>query len=289
MKIGVSATFLAPLSTPQFVADFGRNAEAAGLDSIWMGEHVVLFERTEFPYPGSVDGKLSVPPGVGMLDIVATFGFLAAATKTLRFGTGIALISQRNPIYTAKEFATLDWLSGGRVDFGIGVGWCKEEVLGCGYSWEDRGARSDEFLELVTSLWTQPVTRYEGKHFQLAECRMDPKPIQRPHLPILVGGHTAHAFRRAARYGSGWYGFGIGPEQTAQTLQRLDTALAAEGRTRDGFEIVITPPPTQATDEMLRAYADLGVDRVVLELGSQEADAVAAKLKELERFARLAA
>ncbi len=288
MKIGVFATFMSPQCTPQFIADFGRRAESAGLDSIWMGEHVVLFDRTEFPYPGSRDGKLPVPEGAGMLDTVATFGFLASVTKTIRFGTGIALISQRNPLYTAKEFTTLDWLSGGRIDFGIGVGWCKEEVLASGYSWEDRGARSDEFLEMVTRLWTQPVANYQGKHFQLADCRLDPKPVQKPHPPILVGGHSAAALRRAARYGAGWYGFAIGPEQTAPVLQQLDKALAAEGRSRDGFQIVVTPP-YRVSDDMLRGFADLGVDRVVAQLGSQKPDAVTDKLKELERFVRVAA
>ncbi|HTK99939.1 MAG TPA: LLM class F420-dependent oxidoreductase [Pseudomonadales bacterium] len=288
MKIGVFATFMSPQCTPQFIVDFGRRAESAGLDSIWMGEHVVLFDRTEFPYPGSRDGKLPVPEGAGMLDSVATFGFLASVTKTIRFGTGIALISQRNPLYTAKEFTTLDWLSGGRIDFGIGVGWCKEEVLASGYSWEDRGARSDEFLEMVTRLWTHPVASYQGKHFQLADCRLDPKPVQKPHPPILVGGHSAAALRRAARYGSGWYGFAIGPEQTAPVLQLLDKALAAEGRSRDGFEVVITPP-YRVSDDMLRGFADLGVDRVVPQLGSQKPEAVSDKLKELERFVRVAA
>lgn len=287
MKIGVFATFMSPLATPQFIADFGRQAEGAGMDSIWMGEHVVLFDRMEFPYPGSRDGKIPVPVGGGMLDTVATFGFLAAATKTIRFGTGITLISQRNPIYTAKEFATLDWLSGGRIDFGIGVGWCKEEVLASGYTWEDRGARSDEFLELINRLWTQPVASYQGKHFQVAECRLDPKPVQTP-LPILVGGHSPAALRRAARYGTGWYGFAINPDQTAPMLTAIDKALAAAGRTRKGFEIVITPP-YNVSDDMLRAFADLGVDRLVLQLGSQKPDAVANKMKELERMARVAA
>ena len=190
MKIGVFATFMSPTSTPEMIQDFGRRAEGAGLDSIWMGEHVVLFDEMEFPYPGSRDGKIPTPEGGGLLDTVATFGFLASATTTLRFGTGIALVPQRNPIYTAKEFATLDWLSGGRMDFGIGVGWCKEEVLACGYSWEDRGERCDEFLTLMKKLWTEPVVTYEGKHIQVNACRMDPKPIQKPHIPIWVGGHT---------------------------------------------------------------------------------------------------
>ena len=287
MKIGTFATFMSPIATPQFISDFGRRAEEAGLDSIWMGEHVVLFERMEFPYPGSRDGKIPVPSGGGMLDTVATFGFLAAATKRIRFGTGITLISQRNPIYTAKEFATLDWLSGGRIDFGIGVGWCKEEVIASGYTWADRGARSDEFLELINQLWTQPLASYQGKHFQVAECRLDPKPVQTP-LPIIVGGHSAAGLRRAARYGTGWYGFAINPEQTVVALKQLDVARAAEGRTRAGFEIVITPP-FNVSDDMLRAFADLGVDRVIAQLGSQKPDAVTTKLKELERLVRVAA
>lgn len=288
MKIGTFATFMSPLCTPEVIADFGRRAEEAGLDSIWMGEHVVLFDRMEFPYPGSRDGRVPVPEGGGMLDMVASFGFLAAVTKRIRFGSGIALISQRNPLYTAKEFTTLDWLSGGRVDFGIGVGWCKEEVLASGNSWEDRGARSNEFLEMVKALWTQPLASYQGKHFQLAPCRLDPKPIQKPHIPIIVGGHSAPALRRAARYGSGWYGFGIRPHTAADILKRLDAALAAQGRTRQGFEIVITPPLRVSEDE-LRAYADLGVNRVIAPLGSQEPDAITEKFNELERFVRIAA
>ena len=109
MKIGTFSSFMSPFSTAEMIGDFARRAEGLGLDSIWMGEHVVLFDETEFPYPGSRDGKIPVPEGGGMLDTVATFGYLAACTTTIRFGTGITLIPQRNPIYTAKEFATLDW------------------------------------------------------------------------------------------------------------------------------------------------------------------------------------
>ena len=287
MKIGVFATFMSPISTPEMVQDLGRRIEGAGMDSLWMGEHVVLFDEMEFPYPGSKDGRIPVPAGGGLLDTVATFGFLANATTTLRFGTGITLVPQRNPIYTAKEFATLDWLSGGRIDFGIGVGWCKEEVLACGYSWEDRGARCDEFLEIMKRLWTQPVASFDGQHFNLSEARLDPKPIQRPHIPIIVGGHSKRAFRRAAEFGNGWYGFGINPEQTAAVLKDLDAALERAGRSRDDFEIVITPNVADA--DAIRGFQDVGVDRLVMHLGSQRPEKVAARLNELEGFADIAA
>ncbi|HYI06168.1 MAG TPA: LLM class flavin-dependent oxidoreductase, partial [Reyranella sp.] len=127
MKVGVFATFMSPQATPRMIKDFGRRAENAGLESIWMGEHVALFDKNTYGYPGSKDGRIPVPEGGGMLDVTATFGFLAAATSKLRLGTGVALVPQRNPIYTAKEMCTLDWLSDGRIDFGIGVGWNKEE------------------------------------------------------------------------------------------------------------------------------------------------------------------
>jgi hypothetical protein len=116
MKIGVFSTFMSPLATPQMIRDFGRRAEDIGLDSIWMGEHVALFDKNTFGYPGAKDGRIPVPPGGGMLDVVATFGFLAAATSRLRLGTGVALVPQRNPIYTAKEVAR--WI-GCRMDGSI--------------------------------------------------------------------------------------------------------------------------------------------------------------------------
>ena len=289
MKIGVFATFMSPQCTPQFIVDFGRRAEAAGLDSIWMGEHVVLFDRTEFPYPGSRDGKLPVPEGGGMLDTVATFGFLASVTKTIRFGTGIALISQRNPIYTAKEFTTLDWLSGGRIDFGIGVGWCKEEVLASGY----RLGRPRRAQRRVPGAGHAAVDA-TGRELFTASTSSSPT----------AGSIRSRCRNRTRRFSSA----ATAPRRCVarRATDRVGTALRSarsrprrccSGSTRrsppkagraDGFEIVITPP-YRVSDDMLRGFADLGVDRVVPQLGSQKPEAVTDKLKELERFVRVAA
>jgi len=281
MKIGTFSTFMSPICTPQMIGNFARDAENAGLESLWMGEHVVLFDETEFPYPGSRDGKLPVAEGGGMLDTVSTIGYLAACTDSLRFGTGITLLPQRNPVYTAKEFTTLDWLTQGRIDFGIGIGWCKEEVIACGYKFEDRGKRCDEMLEMIKLLWTEPRAEYHGKYYDLAPCRMDPKPIQKPTIPIIVGGHSNAALRRAAKYGSGWYGFQLNIEQTARAIVELDAALARENRSRDSFELVITPP-FKVTADMVKGYADLGVNRLIVHLGSQKAERITARLAELE-------
>ncbi len=283
MKVGVFNSFMSPVSTPESIAGFAVRAEEAGLDSIWMGEHVVLFDEMEFPYPGSRDGKIPVPEGGGLLDLVPTFAFMASVTSRIRFGSGICLVPQRNPVYTANEFATLDWLTGGRMDFGVGVGWCKEETTACGYGFHDRGERCDEFLELIHALWTEPVASYDGKHFQLAPCRMDPKPVQASGIPTIVGGHGNPSLRRAAKYGDGWYGYMIDPATTQGILARLDAALEDAGRTRDGFEIVVTPP-YRVSDDMIREFADLGVDRVIPMLGSQDPERVAKRLGELERL-----
>jgi probable F420-dependent oxidoreductase len=287
MKIGVFSTFMSPLATPQMIRDFGRRAEDIGLDSIWMGEHVALFDNNTYGYPGSTDGRIPVPPGGGMLDVVATFGFLAAATSTLRLGTGVALVPQRNPIYTAKEICTLDWLTDGRIDFGIGVGWNKEEVEACGYRWEDRGARCDEFLHIMQRLWTEPVVDFAGKWVKLETCRLDPKPIQKPHVPIIVGGYVDAALRRAVRFGAGWYGFNRDPAATKAMLDQLDAAFTKAGRRRgDEFQIIVTPPVAMPMDAM-QEYAEVGVDRLVVNLGSQRPERVDQRMAEIARLVKL--
>jgi probable F420-dependent oxidoreductase len=286
MKIGVFSTFMSPLATPQMIRDFGRRAEAIGLESIWMGEHVALFDKNTFGYPGSKDGRIPVPDGGGMLDVTATFGFLAAATSTLRLGTGVALVPQRNPIYTAKEVCTLDWLTDGRLDFGIGVGWNKEEVEACGYRWQDRGARCDEFLAVMRRLWTEPVVDFNGKWVRFETMRLDPKPVQKPHVPIIVGGYAEAACRRAVRFGAGWYGFNRDVAGTKEMLGHLDATFTEAGRRRGKeFEIIITPPMSMAVDAM-QEYAEAGVDRVVVNLGSQRPEKVNGRLLEIEKLVK---
>ncbi len=280
MKVGIFHSFMSPVSDVGTIAEFGRRAEDGGFDSLWLGEHVAVFDDMEFPYPGSRDGKLPVPAGHGMLDTVCCFAVLAAATTRLRLGTGICLVPQRNPIYTAKEFATLDWLSKGRMDFGVGVGWCKEEVLACGYGWEDRGERADEFLDLMQALWTRDVVDFQGRHVSVKGCRMEPKPIQSPHIPIIVGGHSPAAFRRAARVGAGWFGFGLSPEAASRCIQGIEAALRDVGRGLAGFEIIVAPPGRPSADT-IKAYADLGIDRLVLLHGASSAEKLLRGVDEL--------
>jgi alkanesulfonate monooxygenase SsuD/methylene tetrahydromethanopterin reductase-like flavin-dependent oxidoreductase (luciferase family) len=181
---------------------------------------------------------------------------------------------------------TLDWLTEGRIDFGIVVGWNKEEVEACGYRWEDRGARCDEFMAMMRRLWTEDVVDFKGKWVQFKTMRMDPKPIQKPHIPIIVGGYADAALRRAVLYGAGWYGFNRDIDATKVMLERLDATFAKAGKARGpDFQITITPPVAMPIEAMAE-YAELGVHRLVVNLGSQRPERVEPRLAEIKTMVR---
>lgn len=242
----------------------GREAEARAFESIWVAEHVVLFDEYASQYPYSPDGKFPGGGDTGLLEPLTALSFLAAVTDTVRLGTGICLVPQRNPVYTAKQVVDVDNLSGGRVDFGIGVGWLEEEFDALNVPFERRGARTDEYLQVMTSLWQDEVSEFHGELYDLPPCRLYPKPIQTPHPPIHVGGESAAALRRAARFGQGWYTFNRLPEDLDEPLERLDAALAAEGRTRGELTLTVSPYFHAVTPDLIGAYAERGVDRLVL-------------------------
>lgn len=282
MKIGVFASLMTPACKPEHAVSLAVTAEEAGLDSLWMGEHVVLFDDMKFPYPGSPNGKLPIPQGAGLPDTVVTLSFMASHTSRIRFGTGVTLLPQRNPIYTANEFATLDYLTDGRVDLGVGVGWCIEEVEACGYTFSDRGERCDEMLEIFKRVWTEDVVTHNGKHFSFNAMRMDPKPVQSPHIPLIIGGFSPAAMRRCARYGNGWLGFGLNPEMSKRAIAGIAAALSEEGRSLNDFEIIITPGQVCLDD--IKVYEDMGVDRLVPLLIDPTPDAARKRIDELELF-----
>ena len=211
-----------------------------------MGEHVVLFEEYASSYPYAEDGRIPAPPGTGLLEPLNTLSFLAAHTTTVRLGTAMVLLPQRNPVYTAKEVATLDWLSNGRVDFGVGVGWLEEEFNAVNVPWPQRGRRTDEYLEVLRTLWCDETSAYEGEFYSLNPCQMFPKPVQQPHPPIHIGGESDAALARVARAGQGWHTFNRTPEELAEPLATLDRLLAEQGRTRvgrDHHRLPLLPAP----------------------------------------------
>jgi probable F420-dependent oxidoreductase len=251
-----------PMTTFDLLEAVAQESEARGISTLWVGEHVVLFEEYASSYPYAADGRIPSPSGSGLLEPMVTLSYLAACTKTVRLGTAMLLLPQRNPVYVAKEVSSLDWLSGGRVDLGVGVGWLKEEFEALGVPWERRGVRTDEYLEVLRTLWCDDTSSFDGETFHLPECEMFPKPVQRPHPPIHIGGETDAALRRAALTGQGWHTFNRSPEELAAGVGRLDELLEAAGRSRQDLRITVCPYLNLLTPEAVEQYAEAGADAV---------------------------
>jgi probable F420-dependent oxidoreductase len=251
-----------PMTTFELLEALGSESEARGISTLWVGEHVVLFEEYQSHYPYAADGRIPAPPGSGLLEPMVTLSYLAACTTTVRLGTAMLLLPQRNPVYVAKEVSSLDWLSGGRVDLGVGVGWLKEEFDALGVPWERRGARTDEYLQVLHTLWCDDTSSFKGELYRLPECEMFPKPVQQPHPPIHIGGETDAALRRAARHGQGWHTFNRSPAELAEGLEKLDILLEQAGRSRDELRITVCPYFNALTPEVVEQYAEAGADAV---------------------------
>jgi probable F420-dependent oxidoreductase len=264
MRIGLFAPLAGPFATGEYLSALGAGAEERGFHSLWVAEHVVLFDDYASTYPYARDGRIPAPPESGILEPFTSLAYLAAATRRLRLGTGICLLPQRNPVYTAKEAANVDFLSGGRLDFGVGVGWLAEEFRAAGAPFERRGARCDAYLEVLKRLWCDEVSEYKGEFYELPACRMYPKPVQRPHPPIHVGGESDAALRRAARHGQAWYGFDRDPAQAAEGIRRLEAQLAAIGRPRSELSVSICPYFKPVDADALARYRDAGVEQVIV-------------------------
>jgi probable F420-dependent oxidoreductase len=229
-------------------------AEELGYDSLWMGEHVVVPDPRVPPSP--------MEPREPILDPLVALAFAAAHTVRMRLATGIVILPQRNPLVLAKQLASLDRVTGGRLLFGMGVGYLEPEMSAVGVPMERRGTRSVEYLQAMRALWEQEQPSFEGEFVRFSGVNAYPRPLQNP-LPVMMAGHSEAAHRRAARHAQGWYGFMLDPDATAEQLKGLDAALADEGRTREGFEITVTPRG-RVDAAKVAAYGALGVDRLVL-------------------------
>jgi len=254
MDIGVFGMNSGACADPAVALDAARAAEELGYESLWVGEHVVLPDPRVPPSP--------LRPDAAMLDPIVALSHLAAVTTRVRLGTGIIILPQRNPVVLAKELASLDVLSGGRFLFGVGVGYLQPEFAAIGVPFDDRGPRTIEYLEAIQALWTMPKPEYHGRLVDFAGIDAHPRPVQQP-VPIIMGGGTPPAFRRAVQRGHGWYGFGLEPDAAARCLDGLRAAGDRYERPAElgRLEITITPPLRSADRA---AYADMGIDRLVL-------------------------
>jgi probable F420-dependent oxidoreductase len=258
MKFGMFGINLGVCANADAVRRVAIAAERVGFDSLWTGEHVVLPDPHVPPSP--------VPPEYPFLDPAVALAFAAAHTSTILLATGVIILPQRNPLVLAKELASVDVLSGGRLVFGIGVGYLEPEFRALGIPFDHKGARTNEYIEAIRALWTEASPAYAGRFVRFSAIQAMPRPLRRPHPPLVLGGQSAPSYARAVRYGNGWYGFNLGPDQTAECLKALRSAAARTERPQElgTLEITITPPPgTQLNADLVRRYRDLGVDRLV--------------------------
>jgi probable F420-dependent oxidoreductase len=258
MKFGLHSVNLHTCGYPETAARLARTAEAAGFESLWVADHVVLPDP---PMP-----QRPMAPDMRLLDPVVMLTFYAALTTRIRLATGVIVLPQRQPLVLAKQLASLDVLSNGRLMFGLGVGWCEPEFRALGAPFEHRGSRGDEYLAAMRAIWTEEKPAYHGRYVSFAGVQAQPQPVQRPTPPIIVGGRAPEAFRRAVMYGHGWYGFGMNVEQAAQDIEALQKAEQRYRRPADlgKLEISITPPGYDVDPGSVERYAAVGVDRLVL-------------------------
>ena len=244
--------------------DICRRADAAGFESIWGGEHVVLPDAIGSKYPYTVDGKIPATPDTPIPDPLIWLAFAAAAAPRLRLGTCILIVPQRNPLVLAKELATLDRLSGGRVELGLGVGWMKEEFDALGVPWEHRGARNDEYIAAMRALWAGPHAEFHGRFVDFPPVTCSPRPVQ-SSIPILVGGDTDAAISRAVRLADGYFPGEGDADRLSKLIARLRAACTAAGRDPMSVEVnamfgVQMSDPIAGVEQM----AKLGVGRVMI-------------------------
>ncbi len=266
MRFGLFLGAFVPPNAPAFLAAAARGAEARGFHSVWVGEHVVLFDRHAKQYPYADSGEFPLNGEAGMAEPFTTLAWLAGQTDTIRLGTGVILVPQRNPLYTAKEVANLDWLSGGRFDFGIGVGWQREEFEALQVPWERRGARADEYVEVMRRLWMDSESSHEGEFWTLPPSRAFPKPIQMPHPPLHVGGESDVALRRVVRLGAHWLPFNVSPSLLAERRARLAELLDGTGRTISDIHVTASPNRESARGDLASDFAEAGADQLLIHL-----------------------
>jgi probable F420-dependent oxidoreductase len=278
VKFGLIFANTGRLAHAEPAVEFARAAEAAGFESLWTVEHVVVPAGYESQYPYDPSGRMPGRDDSPIPDPVVWLSYLAAATTTIRLATGVLILPQRNPVVLAKELATLDHLSGGRVVLGVGVGWLREEFDALGVPFAERGARTDEYVAAMRALWNEDHASFAGRFVAFDDCIARPRPAQGA-IPVHVGGHSEAAARRAGRLGDGFFPAKGSHAELAHLFDVARTTARAHGRDPAAIEITAAGNGaigSRALDEV-RALGDLGVDRVVVPafLFAKDLDALA--------------
>ncbi len=262
------------------VAEIAAKAEALGFESIWLPEHPVMPVNTASKYPGLPDG--SIPDYMSdMADPYIGLARASAVTSTIKFGTGITLIPERNPLVLAGAIASLDRFSGGRFLLGIGTGWLREETEIMGGDFDHRWTQARESIEVMRALWTQDTAEYHGRYYDFPPVQCNPKPAQEGGPPVILGGNARNVFRRVARWGDGWMPTAASPEQIAAGRAAIDELAEASGRDPSGIGITVFG---QAADrDLISQFESAGANRVIVRLGDTTSSQA---LDEIERIAQ---
>jgi probable F420-dependent oxidoreductase len=265
MKFGLFGINIGPCADPDVAGRVAVLAEEVGFESVWTGEHVVLPDPQVVPSPS--------PPETPFVDPAVSLAFVAAQTKSIRLGTGIIILPQRNPLVLAKELASVDVVSKGRLIFGLGIGYLKPEFDALGIPFEHKGPRAMEYLDAMLAVWTQERPSFQGKFVSFSAVQAFPRPVQKPHPPIVIGGMSPQAFRRAVTRANGWYGFALDVDGTEACLSVLREAQNKYGRAPElgPLEISITPRG-RVDEEMAQRFAALGVHRLIVYRQLDKAD-----------------
>jgi probable F420-dependent oxidoreductase len=265
MKFAITAVGSGSSARPENLARIATTAEELGFESLWCPEHLAVPAEIHSRYPYSDDGRFPGGPQVALHDPLVALAFAAAITRRIRLGTGVYVLPLRNPLAVAKGVASLDVLSRGRVLFGIGVGWLREEFEAVGMTFDDRAARARESVAVLKTLWTEDLPSFSGRFHSFPPLGFHPKPVQKPHPPIIVGGDTRAALKRAAELGDGWYGSAYSPESVVEPLRSLRQYAEAAGREFSRLEITVGLHRGQPPDrETVKRFADAGVHRLIV-------------------------
>jgi probable F420-dependent oxidoreductase len=286
MKFGLMYANAGPFAFPEMLGHLATTAERVGVESIWTVEHVVIPVGYKSTYPYDKSGRIPAPEQMPIPDPLIALAYAAALTKKLRLATGILILPQRHPLYVAKEVASLDVLSNGRVILGIGVGWLEEEFDALGIPFAERAGRTAEAVRAMRSLWKDEAEPFEGKYYKWGKLESHPKPVQKPGVPIVVGGHTELAARRAARYGDGFFPGVAEDEKLDWLLGIMREECKKVGR--DASKIEVSAGRAAPSLDSVKRLQDQGVSRFMTGVPAFDPDGVTKGLDQLgELIAKL--
>lgn len=282
MKFGLSLPQIGKLASAEAIRSVAERAEQVGYDSLWVLERTLVPVNPIIPYPATRDGKLPDEYKI-VFDPIESLTFAAAVTSRIRLGTSVLVLGNHFPLSLARRLATLDVLSRGRLICGLGIGWSQDEIEAAGVDFQTRGRRADEFVEVLKKIWTEDPVEFSGEFFRIPKSYIGPKPVQKPHPPIIFGGFVGKTFERVVKHGSGWNPSGVPPEHLKGMIDGMRAAARAAGKRPEDFEVYYRAF-SNPTREEFKNLETMGVNHVILDLNfnSPGVDALLKRMAEIK-------